>query len=100
MSMKQFAKRLAISVLGGILIQFLIILLDVILGCHWFAFILLLPGWAFGCAGRDSEHGVSAAVKCWLIMLSVNCLIYGPIIYAAKWWRPFRRREPLSILSE
>lgn len=98
--MRRSIKRLGISILGGILIQFLIIFLDVILGYPPLTLILLLPGWAFGCAGRDSERGVSAVVTCWLVMLTVNCFIYAPLTYAVRWWRPFRRREVLSIRGE
>ena len=98
--MRPLTRRLGISVLGGVLIQFLIILLDVLFGPHMLAFILLLPGWAFGCAGRDSDHSVNAVVTCWLVMLTINCFIYAPIIYAVKWWRPFKQGEVLSIRGE
>lgn len=95
--MRRLARRMGISILVGILLQFLLIFLDVILGYPLPTFILLLPGWAFGCAGRDSDHSINAVVTCWLVMLTVNCFIYAPLVYAVKWWRPFGRREVLSI---
>ena len=93
--MQRIAKRLGVSLIGGVVVQFIFFLLAAVLGSPMLALVLLLPGWALVFAGRDSSPPRMGL----LAMLIINAIIYAPLIYVLLWWRPFRK-EVLSIRAK
>ena len=93
--MRQFLRRAGFALLGGMLVQLVAFLADALLGLRMFALALTLPGWVVVYAGRSSDPPWGLPV-----MLLTNALVYAPVIYLALYWRPFRRKEVLSIRAE
>jgi predicted benzoate:H+ symporter BenE len=93
--MRQFPKRASLSLLGGLLIQFVFFLVAAVLGSPMLALVLLLPGWALVYAGRSSDPVWGLPV-----MVLINAVIYAPLVYLLLYWRPFKRKEILSIRAE
>jgi predicted benzoate:H+ symporter BenE len=93
--MKQFPKRAGLSFLGGVLIQFVFFVVAAILGSPMLALVLLLPGWVLVYAGRSSDPAWGLPV-----MVLINAAIYAPAVYLLSYWRPFKKKEILSIRAE
>lgn len=93
--MRQFPKRAGLSLLGGLLIQFVFFLVAAVLGSPMLALVLLLPGWALVYVGRSSDPVWGLPV-----MVLINAVIYAPLVYLLLYWRPFKRKEILSIRAE
>jgi len=93
--MRQFPKRLALSLLGGIIIQVVFFLIAAILCSPMLALVLLLPGWALVYAGRSSDPAWG-----WPVMVLTNAVIYAPLIYLLLYWKPFKKKGILSIRGE
>ena len=89
--MRVIIKRLLLSFTGGVAFQGLIILLGGILNTPMLVLIFLLPGWALGFAGRDSDQSLSGLVLGWIVMLSVNNLFYSAVIYFLLWRREVQK---------
>jgi uncharacterized membrane protein len=84
-------KRLLLSIAGGSLFQVLACLLAMILQSPALALVFLLPGWALGFAGRDSDHSWSGEIIGWIVMLGVNNLFYSSAIYFLLWRREVQK---------
>jgi hypothetical protein len=93
--MKKFLKRIGICLLLAVLFQVTCYLIGRILDAPIIALIGILPGWAFIFAGRSSGPAWGLP-----IMLIVNAIIYAPFIYLLLWWRPFKKKEVISLHIE
>jgi hypothetical protein len=93
--MRRFAKRAGLSFLGGVLIQFVSMLVATVLGAPMLALLFLLPGWVVVYAGRSSDPPWGLP-----LMVLINAVIYAPLVYLLLYWRPFRKKEVLSIRME
>jgi hypothetical protein len=91
MKLRSVLKRLLWSIAAGTAFQCLILLLVMILSSPVLAMIFLLPGWAVGLAGTDSDHSWTGLIVGSLMMLSVNNLFYAPAIYFLLWYREVRQ---------
>ena len=84
-------KRLLLSLTGGVAFQGLILIIGWILDAPVLVLIFLLPGWAAGFAGRDSDQSWSGLIFGWLVMLSINNLFYSAVIYFLLWRREVQK---------
>jgi hypothetical protein len=53
--------------------------------------IFLLPGWAFGFAGRWSDQSWRGFIVGSIVMLSINNLFYSSLIYFLLWHRAVQK---------
>jgi hypothetical protein len=96
--MRVILKRLLLSIAGGAVFQVLIYLLAVALHLPALA-LVLLPGWALGFAGRDSDHSSSGNIIGWIVMLGVNNLFYSSAIYFFLWRREVQKEIRINDLD-
>ena len=93
--MRKIIKRIGICLLLAILFQIVCYLIGRILDSPMIALIGILPGWAFIFASRSSDPPWGLPV-----MLVINAIIYAPFIYLLLWWRPFKKKEVISLHIE
>ncbi len=93
--MRRFPKRAGLSLLGGLLIQGVSILVATVLSEPMLGLAFILPGWVLVYAGRSSDPAWGLP-----LMLSINALVYAPLVYLLLYWRPFKEKEILSIRAE
>jgi hypothetical protein len=96
--MRKFIKHILLSIAGGTIAQLLIFSLAVLINSPVLVLVLLLPGWVVGFAGRDSDVSISGQAAGWLLMLGINDLIYGPLIFLVS-WQMAKRKELEEIRS-